>query len=143
MVASIGAGLVGVIIVAMIIYLGCFNSRTPRFSAGKSKSENATSSNLKNESALGERSNGGGTMKRGNFKNFVDILHYRVSPQNGSVIYQVLCIHPVLTLGQKSTFHPKIHTLKIPTFTKIHLSEISLFTKFTFLKSHFSQNSHF
>ena len=91
MVASIGAGLVGVIIVAMIIYLGCFNSRTPRFSAGKSKSENATSSNLKNESALGERSNGGGTMKRGNFKNFVDILQYRVSPQNWSVIYQVLC----------------------------------------------------
>ena len=36
------------------------------------------------------------------------------------------------TLGQKSTFYPKIHILKIP-----------IFTKFTFLKSHFSQNSHF
>ena len=34
--------------------------------------------------------------------------------------------------GKKSTFYPKIHTLKIP-----------IFTKFTFLKSHFSQNSHF
>ena len=37
-----------------------------------------------------------------------------------------------LTLGQKSTFYPKIHILKI-----------SIFTKFLFLKSHFSQNSHF
>ena len=36
------------------------------------------------------------------------------------------------TLGQKSIFYPKIHILKIP-----------IFTKFTFLKSHFSQNSHF
>ena len=89
-VASIGGCLVGVIIVAMIIYLGCFNRRSQRISARKAKAENATSSNLKNESALGERSNGGGTMKRGNFKNLVDILHYRVSPQNGSVIYQVL-----------------------------------------------------
>ena len=35
------------------------------------------------------------------------------------------------TLGQKSSFHPKIHILKI-----------SLFTKFTFSKSHLSQNSH-
>ena len=35
-------------------------------------------------------------------------------------------------LGQKSTFYPKIHLLKIP-----------IFTKFTFLKSHFSQNSHY
>ena len=34
------------------------------------------------------------------------------------------------TLGQKSTFYPKIHILKIP-----------IFTKFTFLKYHFSQNS--
>ena len=36
------------------------------------------------------------------------------------------------TLGQKSTFYPKIHILKIPIFTKV-----------TFLKSHFSQNSQF
>ena len=36
------------------------------------------------------------------------------------------------TLGQKFTFYPKIHTLKIP-----------IFTKFTFLKSHISQNSQF
>ena len=36
------------------------------------------------------------------------------------------------TLGQKSSNHPKIHIFKI-----------SLFPKFTFLKSHFSQNSHF
>ena len=34
---------------------------------------------------------------------------------------------PGITLGQKSTFYPKIH-----------LSEISFFTKFTFLQSHFS-----
>ena len=68
------------------------------------------------------------------------------------------------TLGQISTFYPKIHTLKIPIFTKftfqkshfsqnspfwnlilhkIHIFEISFFTKFTFLKSHFSQNSYF
>ena len=37
-----------------------------------------------------------------------------------------------ITLGQKSTFFPKNLILKIP-----------IFTKFTFLKSHFSQNSHF
>ena len=37
-----------------------------------------------------------------------------------------------MALGQKSTFHPKIHILKIP-----------IFTQFTFLKSHFSQNSPF
>ena len=36
------------------------------------------------------------------------------------------------TLGQKSTFHPKIHILKIP-----------IFTKFTTLKSQNSQNSLF
>ena len=36
------------------------------------------------------------------------------------------------TLGQKSTFYPKIHILKIP-----------IFTRFTYLKYHFSQNSHF
>ena len=36
------------------------------------------------------------------------------------------------TLGQKSTFYPKILKLKIP-----------IVTKFTFLKPHFSQNSHF
>ena len=35
-------------------------------------------------------------------------------------------------LGQKSTFYPNIHIVKIP-----------IFTKFTFLKSHFSRNSHF
>ena len=35
-------------------------------------------------------------------------------------------------LGQKSKIYPKIH-----------LFEISFFAKFTFLKSHFSQNSHF
>ena len=39
---------------------------------------------------------------------------------------------PGITLGQKSTFYPKIH-----------LSEISIFTKFTFLKCHFSKNSPF
>ena len=59
----------------------------------------------------------------------------------------------VITLGQKSTFYPKIHILKIPiyknprnenpNFYKIHISEISFFIKFTFLKSHFSQNSSF
>ena len=68
-VASIGGCLVGVIIVAMIIYLGCFNRRSQRISARKAKAENATSSNLKNESALaaGLGTNGGGTLKRGNF----------------------------------------------------------------------------
>ena len=39
------------------------------------------------------------------------------------------------TLGQKSTIYPKNH--------KIHFLKIWLFTKFTFSKSHFSQNSHF
>ena len=72
------------------------------------------------------------------------------------------------TLGQKFTFYPKIHILKIPIFTKftslrshfsqnspfwklnfhkIHIFEKSIFTKFTFLKSHFTflktQFSHF
>ena len=61
-VASIGACLVGVIIVAMIIYLGCFNSRRSQRISARAKAENATSSNLKNEST-----NGGGTLKRGNF----------------------------------------------------------------------------
>ena len=37
-----------------------------------------------------------------------------------------------LTLGQKSRFYPKIQILKI-----------LIFTKFTFLKSHFTQNSQF
>ena len=37
-----------------------------------------------------------------------------------------------ITLGQKSSSYPKIHILKI-----------SLFTKFTFSKYHFSQNSQF
>ena len=35
-------------------------------------------------------------------------------------------------VSRYSTFYPKIHMLKI-----------QIFTKFTFLKSHFSQNSHF
>ena len=41
------------------------------------------------------------------------------------------CVHSNI-LGQKSTFYPKSHTLKIP-----------IFTKFTFLKPQFSQNSLF
>ena len=36
------------------------------------------------------------------------------------------------TVGQKSSIYPKIHNL-----------EITIFTKFTFWKSHFSQNSQF
>ena len=38
----------------------------------------------------------------------------------------------VPTLGQKSTFYPKIHIVKIPIFPKI-----------TFLRSQFSQNAPF
>ena len=62
------------------------------------------------------------------------------------------CLFPI-TLGQKAAIYPIIHILKIPIFTnshfeylnfhKIHLSEISFFTKFTFLKSQSSQNSPF
>ena len=56
-VAAIGAALIGFIVAAMIIYLGCFNYRRSQRISG---AENATSSNLKNESALG-----GETLKRG------------------------------------------------------------------------------
>ena len=45
------------------------------------------------------------------------------------------------TLGQKFTFYPKIHILKIPIFTKF-TSLKSHFSQSTFLKSHFPQNSH-
>ena len=61
-----------------------------------------------------------------------------------------LCPNPLIntilhhTLGQKSTFYPKIHILKIPFFFyKIHICKIPIFTKFTSLKCQFSQNSHF
>ena len=37
----------------------------------------------------------------------------------------------------------KSNLKRILNFHRIHLSEISIFTKFTFLKSHFSQNSRF
>ena len=68
------------------------------------------------------------------------------------------------TLGQKSTFYPKIHMFKIPyfkkfTFSKSHISKnsrfqnhifhknhmfrITYFKKFTFSKSHFSQKWHY
>ena len=58
-------------------------------------------------------------------------------------------------LGQKSTFYPKKKITYwqpqflqnspfwILNFHKIHTSEFSIFTKFTLLNSHFSQNSHF
>ena len=37
---------------------------------------------------------------------------------------------------------PPVPPLRFAKF-KIHLSEVSIFSKFTFLKSHISQNSHF
>ena len=37
---------------------------------------------------------------------------------------------------------PKNSHIENPNFYKIHLTEISFFTKFTFLKSQFPQNSH-
>ena len=37
-----------------------------------------------------------------------------------------------------------VHTrVKIHTYSKIHILKIPIFTKLTFLKSQFSQNSHF
>ena len=45
--------------------------------------------------------------------------------------------------GAKIHILSKNSHIENPNFYKIHLSEISIFTKFTFLKSHFSQNSHF
>ena len=42
---------------------------------------------------------------------------------------------PNVTLGQKSTFYPKIHIFANPYFYKIHILEISFFTKFTFYQN--------
>ena len=53
---------------------------------------------------------------------------------------------PICTLGQKfiGILSQNSHTLKNLIFHKIHISKISFFfTKFTFSKFHFSQNSHF
>ena len=47
------------------------------------------------------------------------------------------------TLGQKPSNYPKIHIFKFLLFTKIHNFKVLFLTKFTFRKSHFSQNSHF
>ena len=46
-----------------------------------------------------------------------------------------------LTLGQKSTFYPKIQISKFSFLTKFHISKISFFTWFTLQKSHTWQNS--
>ena len=44
----------------------------------------------------------------------------------------------------KIRIYPKIHIgIENPNLHKIHISEISICTKFTLLKSHISQNSHF
>ena len=45
--------------------------------------------------------------------------------------------------GAKILYLSKYSHIENPKFCKIHLSEISFFTKFTILKSQFSQNSHF
>ena len=45
--------------------------------------------------------------------------------------------------GAKINILSKNSHIENPNFYKIHHSEISIFTKFTFLKSHFSQNSLF
>ena len=63
--------------------------------------------------------------------------------------YVVVCNHQsaidVLATTQVRSFTLSMTTLgQSPHFIqKIHIFEISFFTKFTFLKSHFSQNSHF
>ena len=49
----------------------------------------------------------------------------------------------VYTLGATIHILSKNSHIENPNFYKIHLSEISFFTKFTFLRSHFSQNSQF
>ena len=51
-------------------------------------------------------------------------------------------VHTFSHWGKNPHFIQNSH-IENPNFYKIHLSEISFFTKFTFLKSHFSQNSHF
>ena len=65
------------------------------------------------------------------------------SRKAGKLYEKAIFTSSIYTLGQKSTFYPKIHTLKIPIFTKFTFLKSHFFTKFTFLKSHFSQNSHF
>ena len=58
------------------------------------------------------------------------------------------------TLGQKSSFYPKIHMFKKSHFSrnsqfqnriisKIHIFKTEFFTKISFSKSQFSQKSHF
>ena len=51
--------------------------------------------------------------------------------------------HIVQHTGAKIHILSKNSRIENHTFYRIHLSKISIFTKFTFLNSHFSQNSHF
>ena len=63
------------------------------------------------------------------YKVMLEILHCIMQACRKSFPVSKRSIY--LKLGQKSTFYPKIHTLKITIFHKIHISEISFFTKFT------------
>ena len=49
----------------------------------------------------------------------------------------------ILRAGAKIHIISKNQHIENANFYKIHLSEISFFTKFTYLKSQFSQDSHF
>ena len=68
--------------------------------------------------------------------------HYRISFDFTSLIARLI-YHVLLLCIARWGKTPKNHILTIPIFNEIHLSEISFFTKFTFLKSYFSQNSRF
>ena len=48
------------------------------------------------------------------------------------IILQLFSVFKCYTLGQKSTFHPKSHIIQ-----EIHIFQIALLAKFTFLRSHF------
>ena len=65
-------------------------------------------------------------------KNYLAKVHFRCFHSTKTQC-QLLCM--THTLGQKPIFYPKIHISKISIFT--------IFTNFTFVNSHFSQNSHF
>ena len=82
-------------------------------------------------------------------RNYVKSSSFAKSRPKASItFYEVMknphkLFHRLVTLGQNSSIHPKIHIFKISLFTKFTFSKSHFFTKFTFWKSQFWQNWQF
>ena len=72
-----------------------------------------------------------------------NIMHLNASILPLEFLFCIIPHYSTIHAGAKILNLSKNSHFENPNFHKIHISEIPIFTKFTFLKSHFSQNSHF